>query len=749
MARLVFTFIWVMAMLGPALADGPWSGNWQVTWPKGGAFLQLEQDGAAIRGSYRSGQGRIEGTVSGNGVQGQILHDGIREEFNITLNPGLQSFSGTTAAGEWLSGIRRNGKDFPVKLAGVDLHSPRATLRSFLDAGNLARAGNPQALASAIDTIDFGSEEDWSASDAKYAAAEALFGLVDLATFHLATIPEQSGEQRLTLALPRLDKHTTVDITLQRGTDGKWRIVMPTAAALRAMARDLEGDSPSADNFRQLQSPRDTLRAFLDGMAHWDSGGIPEAMSTLDLSAIPGVLKDEQGKIICQYLVRIIDQVGHMMLQSVPNSGASREPFVYFEHPAGRIVIEPIGTGADTRWQFSSQTVNDARRLFSAVESLPEAHTLDPSLIPESSTFDLRNKVKAYAPALLKGAGGNGNLEYWQALGALLIASVITVIALVIKRMAAWLLARPAVRRHVKDAKHLPLAIGIALALISGGQLARHLGLPAATRQYSVPLIGSLMLLVISYICWQLITIISTALEEYAERTRTVIDNILITFVAGVARISLIAVAGLGFGHLWSLPTTGILAGLGIGGLAVAFASKETLANLFGAGILLGDRPFRKGDRVIAGEVNGWVEAVGLRSTRIRTLYDSLQIVPNGKLADTTINNLGARRHRSLLTTVLVTSGGTPERLQSFTHAIYDRISSDPLFDRHPEVNIIGIAANGIQVEISANFKTRRGFESRTATHKFLLDIMQLAEAQGLTLGRGMEKHPVYYLQEP
>jgi MscS family membrane protein len=143
------------------------------------------------------------------------------------------------------------------------------------------------------------------------------------------------------------------------------------------------------------------------------------------------------------------------------------------------------------------------------------------------------------------------------------------------------------------------------------------------------------------------------------------------------------------------------------------------------------------------------VEAVGLRSTRIRTLYDSLLVVPNGKLADTTINNLEARRHRTLNTTVLVTSGGTPEKLQNFTRAIAERISSDPIFERHAEVNTIGIVASGIQIEILLDIKTQHGFEARAATHRLLIDIMRLAEAEGLTLGRGMEKNPVYYLQEP
>ena len=360
--------------------------------------------------------------------------------------------------------------------------------------------------------------------------------------------------------------------------------------------------------------------------------------------------------------------------------------------------------------------------------------------------FAIRDQVKAYAPALLADIAGRGPVEYWQLLATLLLLSVIPAIAFTVKRIAFWVLERPSLKSHVSNSTLLAWAIGIGFAILAATQVVPWLGLPASSRQYTLPFQGSLFLLIVAYAVWQVIGIISSVLEVYTDRTETAIDNILLTFTRGALRLALIGGTGLALGYVWSVPTTGILAGLGIFGVAVAFASKETLANLFGAGILLGDRPFRKGDRIIAGDVNGWVEAVGLRSTRIRTLHDSLLVVPNSKLADTTINNLGARRRRTLTTSFLVTSGSTPEKLEAFTRAIFSRITEDPIFDRRSEVNINGITADGIQIEISTSLNTRRGFESRTATHRLYLDILQMAEAEGLTLGRGMEKDPVYIL---
>lgn len=746
MQRPFFVLIATWLLLMPAMAAEPWSGDWKLSWPNGGAVLNLSQTGSNVQGAYRNGRGRIEGTAQDLQLDGKIIHDGTIERFHATLDRRQNGFSGYTAGGEWLSGVRIPAGQSMHTLLTADLHTPRAALRSFLDAGNRARSGDPQALAVAVDAIAFGQAAEWLPRDAKFSAAEKLFNVIDLATFSLSAIPEETSASGIKVVLPRLASAPPIEFDMARDGTGAWRIVMPDVQALARYSGDI-GAHP-ADAFRDLQSPRDTLRTFLEGMSRWDDGGEQDAISTIDLSGVPDVLKQEQGRLWAQYLVRIIDRVGHMPLQSAPNSGASREPFIYFEHPAGKVVIEPVGRGADTRWKFSVNEGHDLRQLFAAVQSLPEEHSLDPQLIPFSPMFAIRDRVKAHAPALVADVAGRGRIEYWQLLAGLLVLGGMVTIALTLKRLTLWLLERPSMKHHVGNPRRLAWAIAVALAFVAGAQIVPALGLPVATRQYTVPVVGSLFLLIVTYAVWQLIGLVSSVLENATERTETQIDNILLTFTRGLARLSLVTAAGLGIGHLWSVPTTGILAGLGIGGLALAFASKETLANVFGAGILLGDRPFRKGDRIIAGDVNGWVESVGLRSTRIRTLYDSLLVVPNGKLADTTINNLGARRRRTLTTTILVTSGATPEKLQSFTEAISNRISSDPFFEPGTEVNIIGITASGIQIEISTSLKTRRGVESRAATHSLYLDILRMAEGEGLTLGRGTEMKPVYVLQE-
>ena len=211
--------------------------------------------------------------------------------------------------------------------------------------------------------------------------------------------------------------------------------------------------------------------------------------------------------------------------------------------------------------------------------------------------------------------------------------------------------------------------------------------------------------------------------------------------MAAVARLALLIFVGLGLSHLYSVPTAGILAGFGIGGLAVAFASKETLSNIFGAGILLSDRPFQKGQHIVAGDVNGLVEAVGIRSTRVRTLSGNLLVVPNGKLSGDMIKNLGFRNRGMLATTLLVSGGGTPEKISAFIRDITARLVDDPLFVAEAtEVNISGITEYGVQIDVSTDVNTLSSVTQNEAVHRLFLDILRLADVYGLSLGGGMER---------
>jgi MscS family membrane protein len=125
-----------------------------------------------------------------------------------------------------------------------------------------------------------------------------------------------------------------------------------------------------------------------------------------------------------------------------------------------------------------------------------------------------------------------------------------------------------------------------------------------------------------------------------------------------------------------------LLAGLGIGGLAVALAAQETLANFFGSLVMLTDRPFKVNEWVKVGEVEGIVEELGFRSTRIRTWANSVITVPNKKLADAEIENWSAMSKRRVSQTLGLTYDTTNEKMQAFLEGVRKILSEHPEVDQ-------------------------------------------------------------------
>tara|TARA_Y100001934_G_C11965409_1_gene591504 strand:- start:79 stop:678 length:600 start_codon:yes stop_codon:yes gene_type:complete len=134
-------------------------------------------------------------------------------------------------------------------------------------------------------------------------------------------------------------------------------------------------------------------------------------------------------------------------------------------------------------------------------------------------------------------------------------------------------------------------------------------------------------------------------------------------------------------GKVLNINITALATGLGIGGVALAMASKESLENLLGSFTIFFDQPFTVGDTVTVGNITGTVEKVGFRSTRIRTFDKSLVTVPNKKMIDAELDNLGERPVRRVKFNIGLTYETSAEQIKSIVADIQKMI------DNHPKTN--------------------------------------------------------------
>ena len=172
-------------------------------------------------------------------------------------------------------------------------------------------------------------------------------------------------------------------------------------------------------------------------------------------------------------------------------------------------------------------------------------------------------------------------------------------------------------------------------------------------------------------------------LVTYAEQRFFAADAQLAKMMMPVLGKSLkafvIIIGSLTAAQLLGLPITSVIAGLGIGGIAVALAAQNTLANVFGTITILADRPFRVGDRVQIDKYDGTVETIGLRSTRIRTLEGHVVTIPNKIIADSGIANVTERGAIRELITISLTYDTTPQKMQQAVTILREIFLQHPL----------------------------------------------------------------------
>ncbi len=146
-------------------------------------------------------------------------------------------------------------------------------------------------------------------------------------------------------------------------------------------------------------------------------------------------------------------------------------------------------------------------------------------------------------------------------------------------------------------------------------------------------------ILVITWTAFRLVDALAILLLELASRTSSRLDDQVVPLVRKALKTFLGILAFILIAQNLGYSVSGLLAGLGIGGLALAMAAKDTLANLFGSIMILIDRPFHVGDWITFSGGDGVVEEIGLRSTRIRTFAKTVVSIPNQALANATVEN--------------------------------------------------------------------------------------------------------------
>jgi MscS family membrane protein len=467
-------------------------------------------------------------------------------------------------------------------------------------------------------------------------------------------------------------------------------------------------------------------------MDDWTGLGHDLAISTLDLSGFPESLRADDSELVAGYLGRVLHHVGFLGLQSISNDGSVRDPYVHFAHDVGSIVIAPSGPAADAPWKFTSATVQHIPEVFMAVSELPPAADAPPRLTPPMVYFKLREFMQENVPALMFRMR---RLEAWQVIPFAFIMPPLVLLMRAVSGLLVRQLRRiPGAPAH--QPRLLPWALTVVLVGTAASPLPGIFGIPAYSRQFTVPVLATLLFSGSAFLAWYVVSLVGGVLQARAARTARSSDDLAVSLLLACARIAIVFIAVIKIAYYFSLPTESVLAGVGLGGLAVAFASRETLTNLFGAGVIMADRPFRRGDWIDCSFARGFIEDVGIRSTRVRTADDSLVVVPNGKLAGAIINNLGKRRVRHLAVDLDLADGATPSAVDAFIAGVRSHIAGNSVFTpNRTEIGVTELGCGGTaHIELRGYLSVTTDGAEAKARHALLIELQRIAAASGVKL---------------
>ena len=442
---------------------------------------------------------------------------------------------------------------------------------------------------------------------------------------------------------------------------------------------------------------------------------VNEAAKTLPL----GTENIEQRTI---QLKQILDGKGlRVQMSQLPRSADYRDTlakeniYVLFPKELPEVYLEKIGE----EWKYSEETIEAIPKLHKSVYPFGTDALI--SWIPQSDHYQFLG------------------LKMWQYIGIL----ILLLASWLLHQLMTWffrLIIRRILNTRLKkiivDKKLILQMARLASYIFIVWMLMRMLPIIQLKIEIAVNLMIGLKVIRTVFgvlLGFKIVEIINLISRRMTERTENTMDDQILPIVKQTLNIIIGTIGAIVALNLLDVNVTALIAGISIGGLALALAAQDTVKNLIGSVMIFIDRPFQIGDYIAAGGVTGVVEEVGFRSTRIRTPEHSITTIPNGNLINIAINNLGLRVYRRYNATFNLTYNTTPEQIEAFVEGIKKIIEEHPKTRKDgSQVHFNQMAASSLDVMLVVYYEVLSWTEELETTQDLLLSVLKLAKEIGV-----------------
>lgn len=464
-----------------------------------------------------------------------------------------------------------------------------------------------------------------------------------------------------------------------------------------------------------LENPHNTIKVHLIYLQ--DNSFQPEkASQTLNIDNP----KSQKAKELAIKLKKYMDAEGlFVIMDKVPDnpdyidSATNSHKYILFQKQP-KIYLEKI----DSKWYYSKETV----------EYIPELYK---AAFP-SFTTKLMNNLPAFFYFDIFG------LQLWQIAGLIIYLLLGSILFFILNWIFSYIVRKIFSRFKMKDIFNRyvqPVSKPIStLAVILIIQLALSvLQLPVQLSYIlNIVLDASIPILLI-LIAYRLVDLLSDVMSKIALKTSSTVDDNLVPLIRKTIKVAVVIIGAIYFVSTLGWDVTPLIAGASVGGLAFALAAQDTIKNFFGSITIFTDQPFEVGDWIIFDGGEGMVEEVGVRSTRIRTFYNSLISLPNGKLSDALIDNMGRREHRRYFTNISITYDTPPDLIDAYVEGLKDIVKEHPItWKDYYQIHLNNLDAASINILFYIFFDAKDWTEELEARHQVIREIIALADKLGV-----------------
>ena len=467
-------------------------------------------------------------------------------------------------------------------------------------------------------------------------------------------------------------------------------------------------------------SPRAAVQEFLRqaSAGDWDKAAEFLTVPASQRERAP-ILARRLKTVIDQRLVLDVSTLSPLVSGDTLDGDLGGDRIAELTGPGGR--TEPLRlvrlNGPPVHWAFSQATVAQIDDWFNALGN---------------------PWIRERVPTTLLGEGPF-NVYWWQWLGLGIALPVLVVLAWVLGALLRNVLGRLA-KRTMTDwddvlLENLRGPFRLWAAALAGTPLFALLELNPRVSGFLDAATRGLALIALFWVLLRLIRIVQNRLQNAAWETgQGAQARTLVPLLGNFLRVTLAIIALLVALAQFGYPVGTLLAGLGIGGIAVALAAQKTVEHLFGSVSLAADKAFRVGDWVRAGATEGEVQRIGLRSTSFRTIDRTVVRVPNGRLADERIETFGERDRILLRTDIDLTYDTTPEQIAAIRDALEAALRAHPkIWPDTVRVHIVAFTDSAIRLNVVSWFQTTDWNEFLLIRHEMYMHFMRIIRDRGAT----------------